>query len=332
MTETITGLKDNRMKTGVAASAVVTEHTIRMKKTLGSLNTRNLKASEPLQVTLDDIHNSDKRGKWWLVSASWRDEGITARGQESNTSRAADEGHSDSDKSLALASDDDNLNDLHSLATNHRMNTTIRRAIFTTLLSSTDCKDAQQRLLKLHLTRSQERQIPSVLLHCAGAEEAYNPFYTLVARRLCKEHKLRMGFQFAAWDLFRKMGEIGDDCDDDDEDDEDEDEGGNRMSLPSVVNHARMYADLIGRDCVSITIFKVRLPSTLPGPPHLHKHLRSRLIHISEPRSHPPQAQDARLRRSTTCDALDAVYKGEDPRHHRPREDSDDLRPCPRSS
>ncbi|KAI9855476.1 MAG: suppressor of glycerol defect, partial [Pleopsidium flavum] len=50
MIETINNLKNNRMKSGAAASAVTSEHTIRMKKTLGSLNTRSLKSSEPLRV------------------------------------------------------------------------------------------------------------------------------------------------------------------------------------------------------------------------------------------------------------------------------------------
>ena len=72
MIETMNNLKNNRMKTGIAASAITSEHTLRMKKTLKSLNQRTIRASEPLGVGLKDLQNKDKRGKWWLVGASYR--------------------------------------------------------------------------------------------------------------------------------------------------------------------------------------------------------------------------------------------------------------------
>ncbi|KAK3062329.1 hypothetical protein LTS18_004345, partial [Coniosporium uncinatum] len=70
--EIITDLKNNRQRAGVAASSVASEHTIRMKKTLGSLNQRTIKAAEPLRIGLADIRDTEKKGKWWLVGASWQ--------------------------------------------------------------------------------------------------------------------------------------------------------------------------------------------------------------------------------------------------------------------
>jgi len=72
MIETINDLKNNKPKAGATASAINSEHLTRMRKTLGTLNNRNLKTSEPMRIGLDDLRDTDKRGKWWLVGASWR--------------------------------------------------------------------------------------------------------------------------------------------------------------------------------------------------------------------------------------------------------------------
>ncbi|KMU86960.1 MIF4G/MA4 domain-containing protein [Coccidioides immitis H538.4] len=71
MIETITDLKNNKLKNAPGAS-ISLEHLTKMRKILGSLNSRSLRASEPLRIGRADIQNSDKRGKWWLVGASWR--------------------------------------------------------------------------------------------------------------------------------------------------------------------------------------------------------------------------------------------------------------------
>ena len=75
MIETINNLKNNRVKTGVAAANITSEHMMQMKKTLGALNARSLKAREPLHVGLKDLRERDKRGTWWLVGASYKGPG-----------------------------------------------------------------------------------------------------------------------------------------------------------------------------------------------------------------------------------------------------------------
>ena len=243
MIETINNLKNNRMKTGVAASAMVSEHTIRMKKTLGFLNTRNIKANEPLRIGLQDIRDTDKRGKWWLVGASYRDK---VMGPENDRLRE----QTSSNPTPKQGIDTDHAaNDLLQLAKEHRMNTDIRRSIFVTIMSASDYRDAHLRLLKLRLKKTQELEIPQVLIHCAGAELAYNPFYTLIARLLCADRKLRMAFQFSLWDLFKRMGE-----DTDEDDDRDETRG---LKTRAIVNLARMYGTLVAEGALSISILKV---------------------------------------------------------------------------
>ncbi|KAF2218566.1 armadillo-type protein [Elsinoe ampelina] len=67
MVETITDLKNNKLKGGLGASATRAETITRMKKLLGTIKAHNTnRTSEPLRITLSDLQNADKKGKWWL--------------------------------------------------------------------------------------------------------------------------------------------------------------------------------------------------------------------------------------------------------------------------
>ena len=244
MIETINNLKNNRMKTGVAASMVTSEHTIRMKKTLGSLNQRTIRASEPLRIGLKDLRQTDKRGKWWLVGASYKDE--NADGSQRIELPSAVRG-----KNNIESNTDGVAADLIQLAKEQRMNTDVRRSIFIAVMSATDYNDAYVRLMKLRLKRSQELEIPKVLIHCAGAEKVYNPFYTFLSRRVCSDKKLKMSFQFSLWDLFKQMGEGEDKLKEYDEDDE------GKLGLRSLVNLARMFGVLIAEGGLGLGVLKV---------------------------------------------------------------------------
>ena len=156
-----------------------------MKKTLGSLNTRSLRASEPLRIGLTDIRATEKQGKWWLVGASWRNDPQTRSEPAIQTPASKSTTNSTSSATIDL---------LH-LAKERRMNTDVRKAIFISIMSASDYEDAYKRLNKLNLKRAQVKQIPLVLMDCLEAENPYNPYYTLIARRLCAERKLRWAFQ-----------------------------------------------------------------------------------------------------------------------------------------
>lgn len=258
MIDTINNLKNNRMKTGITASAITSEHTVRMKRTLGSLNTRTIKGTEPLRIGLQDLQNTSKRGKGWLVGASWKGNDSTPS-QASQQQEAPTDAASDSDGSSLIPGTTTSAS-LDTLARENGMNTTIRRAIFTTLLSATDYRDAHARLLKLRLKRAQEPEIPLVLLRCAAAEHTYNPYYTLIARRLCATHKMRMAFQFALWDLVKRMAG---------EDDEAEEEGPadpeGDLDMRRVVNLAKTFGFLVTEGAVPVTCLKtVEFPYLAP--------------------------------------------------------------------
>ncbi|OAP58733.1 hypothetical protein AYL99_07823 [Fonsecaea erecta] len=250
MIETITDLKNNKMKTGANNAGLASEHITLMRKVLGSLNnTRTVRASEPLRITRDDIKNSDKKGKWWLVGASWK-------GHEPAAAAPA-EGHINTSMamtSIGLDDDDDESVDLLALSRHYGMNTDIRRSIFIALLSAVDYQDAHLRLLKLRLKHNQELEIPKVLLRCSAGEKPYNHYYTLVARKLCLEKKMRKAFQFALWDFFRRMGE---NPKGDDDEEEDAGEGDQEVEMTEIANLARLYAYLILDGAETLGVLKV---------------------------------------------------------------------------
>jgi nucleolar MIF4G domain-containing protein 1 len=106
------------------------------------------------------------------------------------------------------------------------------------------------KLNKLKLKKVQELEIPKVLIHCSSAEASYNPYYTLIAKKLCGDRKLKMAFQFNLWDLFKKMGEGNEEEDVLDEDDED------ALSTRHIVNLAKMFGSLIVDGGLTITVLK----------------------------------------------------------------------------
>ena len=247
MIEAINDLKNNRRRnTGNVAMTIASEHRIRMKKTLGSLNTRSIKASEPLRVTMKDIRNKDKVGMWWLVGASYKggleDNDNINKSGKSSSARMQRSRAEDTDRSPS---------DLVQLAKDQRMNTDVRRSIFIAIMSSSDYSDAYVRLKKLRLKRLQELEIPKVVLQCSGTEEVYNPFYTSLSRRLCSDKRLKMSFQFSLWDLFKQMGEGNEDSDGDN--------GANeqgKLELRTLVNIAKLYGVLVAEDGLGLGILK----------------------------------------------------------------------------
>ena len=240
--ETIEHLKNNRIRTSIVASSLRSERVIAMKKILGSMNKGSIKVSEPLRVGLEDIRNSHRKGRWWLVGASYRGEEENAPSNNSKMLEPQDteENEDTEDPHMPMK--------LLELAREQRMNTDIRRSIFVTILSSRDYKDAHVQLLKLGMKKAQEAEIPKVIIRCARAERAYNPYYTLLSKKLCTDRKIKMAFQFSFWDLLKRM--------EDDDDLSDTEQTGN-VDMQGLVNVAKMYGTLISEGSLTVLIMKV---------------------------------------------------------------------------
>lgn len=247
MIDTITDLKNNKLKAGAGASAIISEHTTRMKKLLGQLKSRKLNSTEPMRMGLKDIQDADKKGKWWLVGASWA--GRTAG--ENSTAKTALEKDDNDDESLVLDEVEDGP-DLGELAREQGMNTEVRRSIFISIMSAMDYQDAYFRILKLRLNKERQREVPNVIIRCVGAEQHYNPYYTLIAKKLCSEQReVKWAFQSSLWKLFGRMGESG--FGDEDVEDEEEDEA---VDMRRLVNTAKMFGALVAAGSLGLVVLK----------------------------------------------------------------------------
>ncbi|KAK1971831.1 MIF4G domain-containing protein [Colletotrichum sublineola] len=254
MIETISDLKNNKIKAGAQDLDILNEHVTRMRKVLGSLDTLKLKATEPLRIGLKDIENADRTGKWWLVGASWAGQSAQdASRQEDKVEAATGPGSrngNEGDNDVVVADADDLATpDYAQLAREQGMNTDVRRAIFIALVAAADYQDAYMRILKLRLNKYNRREVPNVLLQCSGAQQHYNPYYTLVARKFCSDSRIKHAFQDTLWTLFRRLGEplFGE------EPEEEDDEAADDRRL---INTAKMVGSLVADGSIGLGILK----------------------------------------------------------------------------
>lgn len=236
LTETIASLKNNKLKVANESSQQL---MVRLKKFVGTFAPSKL--SDPLQVSLGDIRGVESKGKWWLVGSAWKG--------------------NDDEKPGAPAVDTKALNDIldnaepnwMELAKAQRMNTDIRRAIFISIMSANDYIDAVTKLDKLALKKAQERDIPRIVIHCAVVEPAWNPYYGILAAKLCDSHSYRKTFQFILWDLIK--GFDGSDEDDDlfsgfDSLDDDADK------LKKILNLGRLFGFLFAEGSLALHLLR----------------------------------------------------------------------------
>lgn len=69
--------------------------------------------------------------------------------------------------------------------------------------------DAVERLMRLPVKGTAERDVAHVLLHCCMQEERWNPFYAHVASQMLSHSKaFRNSMQFAVQDRVRRVPEL----------------------------------------------------------------------------------------------------------------------------
>ncbi|KAH8829344.1 hypothetical protein DL96DRAFT_1708486 [Flagelloscypha sp. PMI_526] len=249
MLETLTNLKNNKVKQRPAATHQGGDAVERMKKFLTNLGKRkHVLAHEPLRVSLTDLRSADTKGKWWLVGAAWSGDPLVDRKHDVKT---VDPTQTQPSESMLMK-----------LAKKHGMNTDIRRSIFVVVMSSEDYIDASDRLSQLKLTEVQQREIVRVLLHCCGNEKTYNPYYALIASHLCTlSHSYKITLQFTLWDFMRDIGEtsVGGSQVIKSQDAVDTFSVGNgdgKVSKTRMSNVARSYAWLVAKGSLTLVILK----------------------------------------------------------------------------
>ncbi|GAB5357478.1 hypothetical protein AAMO2058_000378300 [Amorphochlora amoebiformis] len=183
----ISDLKNNkrRIQGGTSTVGSGTTGTSQLKAWIQKVRVDSRNPGGELQVPLNDFLNTPLNGRWWLTGAAWA---------RTETKRKAV-------KDTTIHSE----GDLMALAADMRMNTVIRKKVFCVVMGAADYLDAFEKLEKLKLSSSQEREILRVISHCCSAEESYNPYYGYLAGKLCsfnRGHKFTM--QLLLWDLFKR--------------------------------------------------------------------------------------------------------------------------------
>lgn len=253
MIETIDNLRNNRNKSSQGLAALNTEHVIRMKKTLASLQATSgitVRSTEPLRIGLIDIRDSDLKGKWWLVGASFRDADQIRAQTEAEPSKFS----STAKRSAAKGDSTDMAIDMASLARAFGMNTDIRKALFVTIMTAATVDEVKDRLIKMRLTKKQMREVPSVLVRCATAEKTFNPYYADLAKKLGHEREIRK----ALWNpLFEILNNL-ESNEHSEGDEEDEDQTLWWQAPQAKFNVAKFYGNLLGEGVVPITVLANR--------------------------------------------------------------------------
>ena len=183
------------------------------------------------------IDESRHKGQWWLPEAAGTEAWFAARAAQGALDKQA--------SSTAAAAAAQEGAELLQKAKGLRMNTEARRAIFCVVMGSEDFADALDRLLKLPLADKQEREIPRVLIECCLQEKAYNPYYEVLATRLCERVKgHRLTLQLCVWDQIREVAPTNKNLDGFDRKlDSSADEP--KVSVRRIANLARFTAGLL---------------------------------------------------------------------------------------
>ena len=151
-----------------------------------------------IRTSWEDLSSADPKGRWWAVGSAYATVEITPGHAGSSATGAG------SSQSLLKSAGLELDAKLMALAKKHRMNTDTKRAIFAIILSGEDYIDTFQKLMKLGLKGSAQRDIVSVLLYLCGREKHYNPYYEHVAQQLCSlGHNMCFTFQTTFWDTFK---------------------------------------------------------------------------------------------------------------------------------
>jgi nucleolar MIF4G domain-containing protein 1 len=125
------------------------------------------------------------------------------------------------------------------VAEQQKMNTSIRKAIFTILMTSEDYMDAYQNLTKLKLKSKQQRDIARVVIHCVSHETSFNPYYAWVGKAFIdNDRSFSITFMYCLWDILKEL---------------------DSYSQESLSNLARFFAFLISHGCLDYSALKVSL-------------------------------------------------------------------------
>lgn len=188
MLETLMAVKNNNVNKIANYDDTVSQQLRKVLKTVLGAG----KYVSCLKIPLEDLLQSEERGKWWVVGSAW-----TGKSSINNC-------NSMDSKIQKMVNADSISAKLLALAKKHRMSTEDRKNVFCIIMSAEDYIDAFEKLL--HLSIKDHKVIVSVLLHCCLSEKTYNPYYSALAQKFCDfDRKYQLGFQYSSWDKIKDI-------------------------------------------------------------------------------------------------------------------------------
>ncbi|KAF8361541.1 hypothetical protein PRIPAC_88464 [Pristionchus pacificus] len=152
-----------------------------------------------LGMSLEDLMMAEERGRWWIVGSAFRlptDGSRVTVGMETGgpVRKQVEESTLNFDAEIL------------DLAKRAGMNTEVRRNVFCSVVSAKSEDDAFERLLRLSLKGTQEREIIHILITMLLKEKKFNPFYVALLRRFSDHNKrFPITIQYALWDRLREL-------------------------------------------------------------------------------------------------------------------------------
>merc|ERR1712060_966911 len=91
------------------------------------------------------------------------------------------------------------------------MNNELRRTIFCCVMGADDYQHSFDRIVRLRLKGSLDREVARIILLCAQSEKSYNPFYSHLLNRLMEfQTSYRFTTQLMLWDKFKAAEKLTD--------------------------------------------------------------------------------------------------------------------------
>ncbi|XP_032676324.1 nucleolar MIF4G domain-containing protein 1 homolog [Odontomachus brunneus] len=188
MLDVLLAIKNNNMNKIPQYDPTRVEH---LRKILKSFIHKGNSVTQ-FNVTLEDLLEADERGKWWVVGSAWS--GLKDIGKLEKTSENNQQKYSGK---------------LLELARKQRMNTDIRRDIFCVLMTAEDYLDAFEKIHHLGLKNQQQREVIYVVFSCCIQEKKFNPYYAILAQKLCdSDRKYQLTIQYALWDKLKTLNDL----------------------------------------------------------------------------------------------------------------------------
>lgn len=233
MLEALTDLRNNKSRRIQSANADIVKGLRHWLGTVkNSLGGGRAGIDLCLRVSLTDLLDAEKTGRWWKAGASW-----AGKKQGGIITSAGDDSEGEEREPVKKQSGNPEEEKLLVLAQKMRFNTATRRNIFVVIMSSRDVDDAFERLQRLELKGKQDREVVRVISECCAQEKSYNAFYSELAAMLCGYNRqYKTSIQFIFWDNFKLF----------------EDEVAGRRT----VNLARLLAHLVGGFHLPLAVLK----------------------------------------------------------------------------